>query len=131
MTVDQAKLNEPTLALLAGISKEVGVEYCQVFPKSVNTAKFLEYLANLRAANPNAKIALFMDRLAVHRADDAKNAMREHGFRWIYNLSYSPEYNPIELVFSQLKKNFKALRAKKFAGLLQDSHEALVTRAVS
>ena len=51
MMVDQAKLDEPTLALLAGISKEVGVEHFQVFAKSVNTDKFLEYLTNLRAAN--------------------------------------------------------------------------------
>ena len=42
----------------------------------------------------------------------------------------SYRYNPIELVFSQLKANFKALRAKKLMGLIQDSHEMLVTRAV-
>ena len=131
MTVDQAKLNEPTLALLAGISKEKGVEHCQVFEFSVNTTKFLEYLANLRAANPEAKIALFMDNLSAHDNKRAKAAMREHGFRYIFNVSYSPEYNPIELVFSQLKKNFKALRAKKFVGKTQESHEALVMRAVS
>lgn len=39
-------------------------------------------------------------------------------------------YNPIELVFSQLKRNFKALRAKKLVGLVQDSHEALVHKAL-
>ena len=31
MAVDLAKLEEPTLALLAGISRENGIEYCQVF----------------------------------------------------------------------------------------------------
>ena len=45
MTVDQAKLNEPTLALLAAISKEKGLEHWQLFPKSVNIAKFKEWLA--------------------------------------------------------------------------------------
>ena len=38
--VDEAKLNEPTLALLAGISKEKGVEHYKIYPKSVNMAKF-------------------------------------------------------------------------------------------
>ena len=38
--VDEAKLNEPTLALLAGISKEKGVEHYKIFEKSVNIAKF-------------------------------------------------------------------------------------------
>ena len=56
--------------------------------------------------------------------------MRELGFRWVYNVSYSPEWNPIELTFSKLKREFKKLRARKLAGLTQDSHEALVTKAV-
>ena len=44
LRVNEARLNEPTLALLAGISKENGLEYCQIFPKSVNGDKFKEYL---------------------------------------------------------------------------------------
>ena len=40
MTADQAMLNEPTLALLAGISKEKGLEEFMVFEESVNIAKF-------------------------------------------------------------------------------------------
>ena len=46
------------------------------------------------------KICLFLDNLSANTSDRAKDAMREHGFRWIFNVPYSPEYNPIELVFS-------------------------------
>ena len=53
MAVDLAKLQEPTLAILAGISKEKGLELYQVFEDSVDTDKFLEYLINLKEANPN------------------------------------------------------------------------------
>ena len=56
--------------------------------------------------------------------------MREAGFRCIWNVPYSPDFNPIELTFSMVKRNFKALRAKKFIGLIQDSHEAMVKKAV-
>ena len=38
--VDEARLSEPTLALLAGISWENGLEHFQIFPKSVNVIKF-------------------------------------------------------------------------------------------
>ena len=41
MTVDEAKLNEPTLAILASISKEKGLEHYRIFEKSVNTTKFI------------------------------------------------------------------------------------------
>ena len=129
MAVDLAKLDEPTYSVLAGISKEKGMELFEIYDFSVNIDKFLEYLAKLREANPDDKIAIFMDNLSVHTSDRAKDAMREHGFRWIYNVPYSPEYNPIEFVFSQVKANFRKLRAKKFMGLTTDSHEALVAKA--
>ena len=40
MTIDDKKLNEPTLALLAGISFEYGLEHFQIFEKSVDIPKF-------------------------------------------------------------------------------------------
>ena len=63
-----------------------------------------------------------MDQLTTHTSDESKTAMRELGFRYIYNVAYSPDYNPIEFVFSKFKHSFKALRAKKLAGLIQDDH---------
>ena len=43
MQVDSAKLDEPTLALLCGISKEKGVEHYELFDKSVNVTKFKQF----------------------------------------------------------------------------------------
>ena len=130
VTVDQDLLKEPCLALLSGISKERGQEHYKLFPRSVNIDKFKVYLAELRARNGEERICLFMDQLSVHTSDRAKKAMKELGFRWCYNVAYSPEWNPIESVFSLNKRRFRALRAKKLTGLIQDSHEALVHRAV-
>ena len=90
MAVDLAKLNEPTLAVLAGISKESGLELYQIFVDSVDTDKFLEYLTNLKEAHPNDKICLVMDNLSVHTSDRSKEAMREQGFRWVMVPAYSP-----------------------------------------
>ena len=122
MTVNENVKNEPTLALLAGISKEQGIEHFMVFNKSVNKDKFKQYVDGVRVANPDAKICLFMDNLSVHSSEHSKKVMRDHGFRFIYNCAYQPDYNPIETVFSMVKRNFKALRAKKMIGLIQDSH---------
>ena len=118
MAVDEAKLNEPTLALLSAISKEKGHEHYKIFDKSVNVAKFQEWLTELRAKNGDDKICLFMDQLSAHTSDRAKKHMKDLGFRYVYNVSYSPSWNPIELVFSKVKSSFKALRAKKLAGVI-------------
>ena len=61
MTVDVARLEEPTLALLSAISKEKGQEHYKIFENSVNVAKFKDYLTELRAKNAGDKICLFMD----------------------------------------------------------------------
>ena len=100
-------LEEPTLALLCGISKEKGVEHYRVFENSVNIDKFIEYLDFLRATNRGEKICNFMDNLSAHTAERSKQAMRDYGFRFIYNVPYSPEYNPIELTFSMVKRHFR------------------------
>ena len=81
--------------MLAGISKEKGVEHFQIFNFSVNTERFIDYLQGLRSANENDQICIFMDNLGVHTSDDSKAEMRKLGFRYIYNVPYSPEYNPI------------------------------------
>ena len=103
IAVDVAMLEEPTLALLCGISKEKGVDHHRVFEFSVNVDKFIEYLDGLRDANGEDKICIFMDNLSAHTSNKSKDAMRELGFRYIYNVAYSPDFNPIEFVFSKVK----------------------------
>ena len=111
VTIDQDQLNETTLALLSGISREKGQEHFKIFEKSVNIPKFKQYLEELREKNPGEKIALFMDNLSVHISKKTKDTMQKNGFKWIFNLPYEPEYNPIECTFSKIKQKFKSLRA--------------------
>ena len=81
--------------------------------------------------NVEEKIALFMDNLSAHKSEKSKEEMARLGFRCIFNVPYSPEYNPIEFVFSKVKQKFRALRARKLAGVIQDGHEALVRQAIT
>ena len=74
------------------------------FPKSVNIPKFELYLKGLRKARKNDRIAVFMDQLAVHRSTSVRKLLDEMGIPYVYNVSYSPQYQPIELVFSEFKR---------------------------
>ena len=71
-----------------------------------------------------------MDNLSSHTSKKTKAEMSRLGFRWIYNIPYKPEYNPIEFTFSKVKAKFKALRLQKLTGLIQDGHIAMVIKAV-
>jgi len=66
ISLPSSRLDEPALAMLAGVSKEKGKEHFMVFPRSVDIPKFREYLGELRAANGEDKICLFMDNLSCH-----------------------------------------------------------------
>ena len=129
LTISDKKLHAPTLALLAGISFEEGLELCKVYKKSVNIPKFKDYLQSLRKANKNKKLTIFMDNLSTHRSEEAKEEMRQQKIEWIFNVAYSPDFNPIESVFSKIKHKFKALRVKKMVGLLQQDIEKIVDMA--
>ena len=80
LAIEVKMLDEPTLALLSGISKECGQEHFKIFEKSVTTQKFVEYLEELRHLNGTAKICLFMDNLSAHTAEDSKKKMKDLGF---------------------------------------------------
>ena len=96
----------------------------------MNVTKFKQYLKELRDKNGDDKIALFMDNLSAHRSEKSKVEMAKLGFRCIFNVPYSPEYNPIEFVFSKVKQKFRTLRARKIAGIIQDSHLSIVRQAI-
>ena len=128
--IEETRLNEPALAMLSGIGKENGLEHFKIYNFSVNTERFIEWLKELRVKTGDDKVALFMDNLSAHKAEKSIEEMKQLGFRWIWNCTYSPQYNPIELVFSKVKNAFKNLRAQKLIGNRQESHEAMVAMAM-
>ena len=116
--------------MLCGISKERGLEHYQLFDRSVNVDKFKSYCQNIRAKNGDDQICLFMDNLTSHTSKKSQGEMRRLGLRYIYNVPYAPDYNPIEMVFSQIKQKFRSLRTQKLTGQTNASHEDLIRQAV-
>ena len=100
VSYDTRDLYVQTTALLAGISMKKGVDFWMTFPRSVNIEKFKQYLKGLRKARKDEKIAVFMDQLAVHRSAEVRALLDNMGIPYVYNVSYSPDYQPIELVFA-------------------------------
>ena len=75
-----------------------------VFDNSVNIMKFKEYLDELRRIYFFDDICIYMDNLSVHRSLEIRNRMDELHFTYVYGPPYSPEFNPIETVFSIFKR---------------------------
>ena len=56
-----------------------------------------------------------MDQLTVHKAKEVKTLYEELNITVIFNVSYSPELNPIETCFSSVKAVFKRSRLHALA----------------
>ena len=93
--------------MLAGVSKEIGVDLVMTFKNSVDIPKFKIYLEELRAKYFFDDICIYMDNLSVHRSLVVRERLDELSIAYIYSPPYSPDFNGIESVFSIFKNKLK------------------------
>ena len=105
-------MNDQTIALIAGVSKEIGIELLMTFDNSVNIKKFKVYLEELRAKYFYDDICIYFDNLSVHRSLEVRNRLDELSIAYVYSPPYSPDFNGIESVFSIFKNKLKRERLK-------------------
>ena len=78
-----------------------------LFDFSVDKLKFKVFLDELRARYFMDDICIYFDNLSVHKSNEVKERMDELSIAYIFSPIYSPDYNPIEYVFSIAKKEIK------------------------
>ena len=105
--IPQTQLNQPVFALVLAISRENGLEHYQVYDKSVNKYKFVEYLDELYVPNKHESIVLFLDNLGVHKSGLVIEKLDELGIETLYNVPYQPDYNPTESCLSKIKNFYR------------------------
>ena len=110
--IDYKQYAKETIAVLAGVSAEMGLDLVMTFQKSVNITKFKTYLEELRRKDFFDDLCLYFDNLSVHRSKDVKERLEELGIRYIFAPVYSPDFNPTEFVFSIVKREIKKERLK-------------------
>jgi transposase len=115
--MDYKELQIRPKAILAAVSRELGLEYIQIFEYSVTKHKFKQYLQGLRNQHPFDDILLMMDNLSLHKSWETKEMMDELGFLYAYTPVYSPRYNGIEEVFSQAKH---VIKKKRLDGIMSN-----------
>ena len=130
VTVDPSHGNSTATALIAGISAEHGLVHFLMYDRSVNTDGFLEFLENVTGSLGDQKIAVFMDNLNVHRSKRAKAFMEENDVRAIYNVPYSPEYNPIEVYFGHIKRPYRQMKLEMMVNKEKFDSRKLIMEAI-
>ena len=68
-----------------------------------------------------------MDNWTVHKGDDITNLVESYGCTILYLPTYSPDFNPIEYLFSKIKAFIKKLRPLNVDDLIQAFSDAAQT----
>ena len=82
----------------------MGADLVMLFDFSVDKMKFKMYLDELRARYFYDDICIYFDNLSVHKSLEVRQRMDELSIAYIFSPIHSPDYNPIEYVFSMAKK---------------------------
>ena len=80
------------------------------FDYSVDKGKFKLYLDELRRKYFYDDICIYLDNLSVHISKEIKERMDELSIAYVYSPIYSPDLNPVEYVFSIVKRKIKMAR---------------------
>lgn len=94
---------------------------------AVNGTIFLEYIRNDLAPTLKRGDIVIMDNLNVHKVEGVRQAIEEKGASVLYLPPYSPDLNPIEMLWSKIKAFLRKQKARDAALLLNAIMQAYST----
>ena len=108
--------NKERFTLLSSISKNT-IRY-RILEGSVNSEIYLKFISDNKEDFKNRNIV--QDNARIHHSKIVKNYCLENNIKMIYNPPYSPEFNPIELIFNKVKTEYKKLDHKNIKDEITD-----------
>lgn len=87
---------------------------------------FLAYLEQVLCPQLRPGHCVVMDNLAAHKVAGVRELIQATGARLLYLPPYSPDFNPIEKCWAQLKQHLRAAKARTMSAL-----EPAVTAALT
>lgn len=128
-TFPKGKKQRVSLIAAIGLSANLA-EHALLHPESVDKNAFKAYLENVLLPKLEPGTTLVMDNWTVHKGDDITKLVESYGCSILYLPTYSPDFNPIEYLFSKIKTFIKKLRPLTLAELMHafDKAAQAVTR---
>ena len=97
-----------TQTLLAALEIATGKVVAHVRDRRT-TADFLSFMDDVLKSYPQRELHVVLDNLNIHKMLAVRDAIEAAGATPIYLPTYSPELNPIELLWADLKRDLRTL----------------------
>ncbi len=96
-----------------------------LFDGPMNAVTFLQYVEQILAPTLDPGDIVICDNLSSHKSAEVRDALQEVGADIAYLPPYSPDMNPIEMVFSKIKAYLRANPSESFDQIVQRMAESL------
>lgn len=113
-------------SLIAAVSNK-GLNHSLIDPDGMTKATFLTFLDKVLLPNIDKGSILIMDNWKGHHGQDVHDLIASYKCEVIYLPAYSPDFNPIEYLFSKIKAFIRGLRPMNKQDLLQAFVDAVLS----
>jgi len=114
-----------TTTLLSAVRLD-GVIAPLMLPGSINGDWFAGYVERLLVGELSPGDIVIMDNLPSHKSQRVTDAIEGAGCMLVYLPPYSPDFNPIEKMWSKVKASLRKAGSRTFEALVQAVREALL-----
>jgi transposase len=112
------------LTLFASLTTE-GVRAAMLLDGGADHTAFQLYVERILVPTLKPKQVVVMDNLSVHKHRAVRDAIHAAGCHLLFLPSYSPDFNPIEMAFSQIKAYLRRKAARTREALEQEIGRAI------
>ena len=109
---DYAPLNTPKSTTMLSSIRMDGSMIHKEFSGAVNREHFLDYVTNSLTPSLHSGDIVITDNLRTHKVDGVQQAIQSVGAQVLYLPPYSPDFNPIEMLWSKIKSILRKWKAR-------------------
>ena len=131
---DYAPVNTPKKTTLVSSVRLDGTQAYEFFQGSLNGKNFLSYVKNTLIPTLKKGDIVVMDNLSCHKVKGVKEAIEEAGASVLYLPPYSPDFNPIEMMWSKIKallRNWKTDTPELLHSVIRDAFSSISVSDIS
>jgi transposase len=119
-------MQSPNHSVCMAVSKQLGMIHMKVLDHAFKRPDFnafmIEVCGVLRDKGEDTRICFVLDNCRIHHRDDLEDIRRNFHHEYMFLPPYSPQLNPIEEVFSVVKKYIRMLFATTYHTALLGIH---------